>query len=423
MASSAGPGEAASTSGKHVTITWESWKPDQVDGAMLVKEFEAANPNITVNYKFLNYPDYTAKLRSQAQASDAPTVIGMQAGASINQYKDLLADLTPMAKAQWGANWTNRFYAVGLAPENIGGQYLGLPFDNLVGGQVWYNQALFQKAGIASPPTTLAEMQSDVKKLAGAGVKYPFVQGNADEWILQDMYLDIANQVAPGEEAAADAGTGKWNTPGLIAAAQDFKDASSIFQPGSVGIHQYPDAATDFYKQQAAMTIEGSWENDLMTTAGTAFLKGYIGQGQQGGPFFPFPFPQVPNAKVAPSDALIAGPDAVWSINKYASTDEKAAGWKLEAFLEGDVGQKYVAGLFSPPGVKGYPFDYTKVLNDQAKTILQTELNTLNSAKNKRQIESPSVTDAMGTALQKLITNQASAEAAMNEIQAAQGQG
>lgn len=399
-----------------VTLTWESWKPVEPEAKGLISEFRKTNPNIDIEFKFLQYPDYIKDLKLKMASGEGPDIFFGQSGAMIREYAEFAEDLTPYAEKEWGADWKSRFYPVGLDQTIIDGKTAGLPWQLLTAGWVWYNAELFKKAGISKPPATLDELIADSKKLSAAGIT-PYVQGAKDNWINFDTYMAIANQTAPGVIYQAQDDKAKWTDPGLVEAMTIWKRlfTDGVVQKGALSKTQYPDAATIFYKGQAAMTMEGSWEvGNLVAAAGRDVLKDTYGV-EKFPVWRPFAFPDV-NGDGQPA-SLTSGPDAIAMMN--SSSEHKDAAWKFIAFLTDEPGQKYLTERLIPPSVKGYELDPSKAARKSERDVLKASLDGLATARYPREFNYPEIQEALGQALQKVASGQQDPEAAMASVQSA----
>ena len=75
---------------------------------------------------------------------------------------------------------TIEFNGAAASMMKIEDKMYGVPFDLGIVG-VWYNKALFKKAGIDAPPETWAELLDDVGKLKDAGIT-PISLAAGDKW-------------------------------------------------------------------------------------------------------------------------------------------------------------------------------------------------------------------------------------------------
>lgn len=140
---------------------WDSYMPQTVD------DFEKANPNIKV--KVTNVGSSTEEYMSLNNAIAAGS--GLPDAVQIEYYAlpqfvihDDLRDLS-----SFGADKYADFYTPGTwSSVNINGGVYALPVDS---GPLalYYNEEVFQKAGIAEPPKTWDEYYEDAKKIRAVG--------------------------------------------------------------------------------------------------------------------------------------------------------------------------------------------------------------------------------------------------------------
>lgn len=411
----AGEGSPAA-SNEPVTLNWESWKPLEPEAKQLIAEFQKDNPNVTIKYKFLQYPDYIKDLKLKMASGEGPDIFFGQSGAMVGEYAEFAEDLAPYAEKQWGAGWKDRFYPLGLEQTTIDGRTAGLPWQLLSAGTLWYNKDLFDAAGISAPPTTYDELKDAVAKLQSSGVT-PFVQGAKDNWINFDMFMALANQFAPGAIQKAQDGETSWTDAGLVQAMEQWKALfdDGIMQKGALTRTQYPDAATEFYKGKAAMIMQGSWEvGNLVAKAGRPALEEAYGV-KKFHVWRPFPFPDVDgDGQPAP---LTGGPDAIAMIN--ADSEHVDAAWKFVAFLMEDPGQEYLTDHLIAPSVKGYELDPSKAARTSEEDVLQQTMDGIGSAQFPRELNYPELQEALGRALQEVASGQKDAAAALESVQQA----
>ena len=115
----------------------------------------------------------------------------------------------------------------------IGDKQYGIPYNlGLVG--VWYNKALFKKAGIDGPPANWNEFLADISKLKSAGIT-PIAVGEKDKWPGMFWWANLSLRVA-GKDAMAKAATdgGTFTQPGFVEAGDQLKKLIALkpFQQG-----------------------------------------------------------------------------------------------------------------------------------------------------------------------------------------------
>ena len=138
-----------------------------------IAAFEAAHPDIDVQYETQAYNDYFTKLQTVIAAGQAPDAFELNYENFVSfANKGALADLGPLLSADTGFK-TDIYNPTALAAFSQGGKQYGLveSFSNVV---LFYNKDLFDKAGVAYPAAdwTWKEELAAAEKLtdAGAGV-------------------------------------------------------------------------------------------------------------------------------------------------------------------------------------------------------------------------------------------------------------
>ena len=319
------------------TITW--WHNSNTgDGKdyydQVAKDFEAANPGVTVKVSAMQHEDMLTKLDAAFQSGDAPDVYMERGGGELADHVEagLTKDISEAAAE------TIEKIGGSVAGWQVDGKTYGLPFSVGVVG-FWYNKALFEQAGITEPPTNWDEFNEDVDKLKAAGIE-PVSVGAGDKWpaahywyyyalreCSQDVLTDAVQTldftdpcfVKAGEDLEALIGTEPFNAGFLSTPAQTgATSASGLLATGKV-----------------AMEMQGHWEPGVMQ----GLTEDGKGLGENTGWF---PFPAVDGGEGDPEAALGGGdawavseeaPDAAVDFAVYLLSDEVQKG-----FAELDMG-------------------------------------------------------------------------------------
>jgi raffinose/stachyose/melibiose transport system substrate-binding protein len=168
-----------------------------------------------------------------------------------------LFNLGPALKAD--ASWKASFYAgdfESLTGSN--GEIWGIPEERDTVGIFW-NKALFAKAGLHSFPTTWTQFLADCKKLKQAGV-IPFAMDG--DWVTQLMWANLIGTQPGGRQfLLSGIKTGTWATNPMVVKATTFLKA--LHTAGYVNKDAfsgtYQDAANPFLQAKAAMIANGPW--------------------------------------------------------------------------------------------------------------------------------------------------------------------
>jgi raffinose/stachyose/melibiose transport system substrate-binding protein len=316
-----------------------------------IKAFEAKHPDIKVKYTYYNYsPQYITALKAAAASNSLPDIIGLQPGSLTQQYREQLEPLNDYAAKEWGADWTSQVFPVALKqltmgnPPNDSNYYL-LPQECQV-LVIWYNEEIFKKLSL-SVPKTYEELVATVKKLDGGGF-IPFYQGAADGWQNENVFLMLANQLAPGLAEQAQAGKAPWTSPALVSAMEAwsrlFKD--HVFQDGALGARAYPTGAQLFAQGRIGMMALGSWW--MQESKFPPPLASYV-QNMSGFDFFYFPA-LTQGGKPSPP---VGGVDIGYGLTKNG--EKNPAAWTfLASLVKGDALQQALNDLNDLPSFTGF---------------------------------------------------------------------
>jgi multiple sugar transport system substrate-binding protein len=121
--------------------------------------FHQAHPNITVNVQTVNWNDFPAKSNALIQNKQYPDIME---GNPPQQYAQggIAYPLSQIVSPSTQASLIQRF----LKDENYQGTPYGIPWTTSTRA-MYYNKKIFTAAGISTPPTTWAELESDAAKI------------------------------------------------------------------------------------------------------------------------------------------------------------------------------------------------------------------------------------------------------------------
>jgi raffinose/stachyose/melibiose transport system substrate-binding protein len=226
----------------------------------IIKDFEAANPGITIVMENRGTDEHKAALRVAGGSDQAPDIYFMWAGLGLGgeTVKSKLA--APMDKYYAQYKWDDRFLPTALSFSKAypGGRF-GVPYT-FHGEAIYYNKALFKKAGIDAEPKTYAELVAAGDKLAKAGIP-PFTFGGTVNWHLMRL-MDVILEAQCGiqkHDALMDMKVDWSKEP---CAAKSFEEmhawtSKRMLKP-FMGIDQ-SQSFNLFIADRAAMMLEGDW--------------------------------------------------------------------------------------------------------------------------------------------------------------------
>ncbi len=266
-----------------------------------------------VNVVTTNLEEYYAKLNALVAAGETPDCFIVSPGPNLDVYVDpgVAADLTDYVKAD---GWIDTFNGGegAFSQQTYDGKIYAVPL-NIAAACVFYNTEMFEAAGITTMPTDWDGMLDACEKLQGAGYT-PLTISAGTAWCLSMLagYLCDSEGV---DLAAIDSGSASWLDPEVVSATNKLVEISKYFQPTAAG--DTNDVATaNFYNEEAAMLIQGSWAIAQINGSNPDF-ESKCGV---------FAFPGTDGRVIAKSDSLAmsattAHPDAVIAFMKYFTDD------------------------------------------------------------------------------------------------------
>jgi raffinose/stachyose/melibiose transport system substrate-binding protein len=233
--------------------TYRKW----LDG--IKARYEAANKGSKVTFVLtpINNAQFTAQIAAAFASKRVPDAMLVYSGGYTTPYM-----LSSLDKLNSQVDGTPGFYGsqtawdlscLGLNCKNGKGDIYAIPNDQGTYG-LFYNKALFRKAGVAAPPKTYAQLLADCKKFKAAGI-IPLAYGDRDGYSTDNwVTYDYSSYMAPGDIAKVDAKKMKYADPKLVKPLQQlvkFKQQGCVNADAST--HENNDANTYFTSGKAAM--------------------------------------------------------------------------------------------------------------------------------------------------------------------------
>ena len=289
---------------KPVTVEW--WHISTADPGKAVFQgiadaYMAAHPNVTIKITILENEAFKTKLATSMQSGQVPDLFQswgggiMAAQVQAGLLKDISTDI---------ASWKDTINPGALGIYSIKGtdgtsKVYGVPWDmGMIG--VWYNKALFTKAGISAPPATWDDFLADVTKLKAANI-VPLAIAGKDMWPSMHLWTYLALRIGGGDAMAQMVKTGNWNTDACTAAGDQVVKLNALnpYQDGFKGA-TYDNEAAAVGNAKAAMEVMGQWAPSVQVADSTS-KKGI------GADLGWFPFPTVAGGKGAATDGVGGG--------------------------------------------------------------------------------------------------------------------
>jgi len=261
-------GAPAATGGGSITVwlsgtyagatpgtTYRKW----LDG--IKARYEQKYPGSKVTYVLtpINNAQFTAQIAAAFASNKVPDAMLVYSGGYTTPYmlsslEKLNSDIASVpgfyaSQTAWDLSCLN------LNCQNGKGDIYGIPNDEGTYG-LFYNKALFAKAGVASPPKTYAQLLADCPKFKAKGI-IPLAYGDRDGYSTDNwITYDYASYMAPGDIAAVNAGKLKYASPKLVMPLEQlvkFKQQGCVNADAST--HENNDANTYFTSGKAAMVL------------------------------------------------------------------------------------------------------------------------------------------------------------------------
>jgi len=323
----------SSSSSSKVTLSW--WNNANTQPLLgvftnIIKQFEAAHPNVTIHNVPMQNELFKTKVTPALRGNSPPDIFqqwgsGQQATqVQSGKLANISSDVSPWIGSlgtpatEWQTN----------------GKWYGVPYDLHVVG-FWYRKDLFQRAGITSPPTTIAQLESDDATLRAHGIT-PITVGSKDGWpdafwweyfAVRECSQSTITQAMSGVSLSAPCFT-------KASADLDAFVKTNPFQTGFLATpaQSVPNSSVALLANgKAAMELQGDWDPGAgagLTSDKNLFAK--LGW---------FPFPSVPGGAGDPK-AVLGGGDG-YSCTTGAS--EPACAEFLQ-FLTTPAVQKQIIG-------------------------------------------------------------------------------
>ncbi|AQP47948.1 ABC transporter substrate-binding protein [Tessaracoccus aquimaris] len=255
-----GDGADGAGDGKSLTIWQLTLDGDQATAwDALVKGFEAENPGVKVTTENRAVDPHKDALRQAAGTDSVPDIYRYWGGPGLGGElikANMSLDIT---KYYDEYKWADSLTSVAVARSELYGGHNGVAFQES-SEAIYYNKALFEKAGITELPTTYEELLAAAEKLKAAGIT-PMEMGGTVNWHVMRL-LDALIETECGAEIAdkLNQGDGNWGTePCVTDAFVELKKwGDDYLNQGYMAISQ-DDSSQLFFTGQAAMALEGDW--------------------------------------------------------------------------------------------------------------------------------------------------------------------
>jgi len=248
-----------------VTITLGSWRTEDlaVWTDKILPVFNAAHPDIKVEFAPTNTNEYNAAIQSQVEGGAGPDLITCRPFDVNNEWigRGYFTKLD-------GLKGLENFDDTAKAAWSTGGSTYCVPVAAVLAG-FYYNEDIFKELGL-TVPTTQDEFIATLKKIKDNGKYAPLAYGSAESWQLAYNGLySVGPAYWKGEEGRLGLidGTKKLTDPEFVAAFKAFDDWKPYLPSGYQSL-AYADMTQLFTLGKAAILPDGSWNINQVTTTG-----------------------------------------------------------------------------------------------------------------------------------------------------------
>ncbi len=313
-------------------VYWSMWESTEPQGKVIQEAADAyaEESGVKVQVEFKGRTGIREGLEPALAAGQKIDMFDEDIDRVNGVWGSYLMDLEELAKAN-DYEATANAGLMAACREVGGGTLKSIPYQPNVFA-FFYNQDLFDQAGITETPTTWAEFKEVCQKLKDAGIT-PMTMDDAYATCVIGYHLGRLVGEAGVREIVTE---GKWDDPAVLKMAQDIEElASAGYYSELVGSNVWPAGQnSELATGTAAMYLNGSWlPNEVKDIAGEDFNWGC------------FAYPALDECESNLENAAATGIEAnnfgaqVLAINKDSSMAEQAFGL-IQKITKGEFDQK-----------------------------------------------------------------------------------
>ena len=235
----------------------------------MIKDFEAKHPDVRVQDTSRGVDEHKTAMRVSAGSGQGPDIYFMWGGLGLGGEFAMAGVSAPLDRYYAKYRWDDRFTPASLSDSKRypGGRH-GVPF--LIHGEgLYYNKALFAKAGITAPPTTYDELVADAEKLKAARIPAITFGGTVNWHLMRLMDVILEAKCGAAKHDALMSLKEDWATEPC--ATQSFAElkrwADNFVLKPFMGLAD-DQAQNLFYAGRVAMALEGDWFVNMIAQHG-----------------------------------------------------------------------------------------------------------------------------------------------------------
>ncbi len=258
----------AGAKGQIIVASWWTNGGEFAGLNQMFEQFKKTNPDVEIINAAVAGgagTNFKGQLLSQMLGGVAPDTFQLHAGLEVETYDPgtLVVNVDDVYTKN---NFAAVFPADLIALLKYKDHFWGVPVNIHRSNVLWYNKALFTKAGITAAPTTWDEFFAAADKLKAAGIA-PVALGGKDGFEIQHTFEDIlAGSMTADEYRGLWNGKTSWKSPKVTAALETLKKYISYANTDRDAL-TWAAATQLLIDGKAAMNIMGDWANGQFISA------------------------------------------------------------------------------------------------------------------------------------------------------------
>jgi multiple sugar transport system substrate-binding protein len=254
-------------------VALQFWQPDTrqpwLDAlGLVIKDFQAQNPNVTVQFTTVDWNTLIQKLTAANAAGSVPDLFYWSDPVAVNgaATNGLLAPVTDVINKVGATNWPKSM----LDLDSVSGQVYGFPIYTYP-ETLWYRKDLFDAAGLAAP-ATMADVLADAKKLNNPAKKFYGIALYNDQSDPQNI-VEVCQSFGCSLFDPGGSGAVTINSPETVAALGFLKELWKYGSPDAISKAE-TDARLAFQAGGDAIMFTSVSFSDYFTQAGSKVTLG-----------------------------------------------------------------------------------------------------------------------------------------------------
>lgn len=303
------------------------------------------NPDQSFTVESFANDIYKDRIRTAVGSGEAPTLIVGWTGGGLLEYVegDYVTDITEETE-----ELREGLIESVVANGEVDGSTYAVPMNNVQPVMMYYNQEVFDEAGI-EVPTTWDELLEAVEVFQEQGV-HPFSLAGGSLWPMLMWASYLTDRIGGPEafEAVVAGEPDAWSHPAIIEAMERCQELveAGAFDPGFASV--VADNNEDAHLVAdglSAMVLQGSWVYSRLLEESPEFMEtGNLGVTT---------FPEIEGGEGDPN-SIVGNPANFWSVSANATEEEQQAG--VDYLSEWLFNDDYVDGMLETgniPPLKG----------------------------------------------------------------------